>query len=123
MVNEQLILHTETFFDSSHELVGYDGKCSFIHGHTWRVRVWFKGHKDSVNNIGILVDFGIVNEVKNVLDHKKINDILDKNPTAENMVQWIYIFLKERILPNIGIRVRLYETAVGKETYCEYGDF
>ena len=33
------ILKTEYDFDSAHFLKGYDGKCSNIHGHRWKVVV------------------------------------------------------------------------------------
>lgn len=31
------ILETEQSFDSAHFLSGYEGKCSNLHGHRWRV--------------------------------------------------------------------------------------
>ena len=31
------ILKTEASFDSAHFLSGYDGKCSNLHGHRWRI--------------------------------------------------------------------------------------
>ena len=31
------ILKTEASFDSAHFLAGYDGKCSNLHGHRWKI--------------------------------------------------------------------------------------
>ena len=31
------ILKTEASFDSAHFLAGYNGKCSNLHGHRWKI--------------------------------------------------------------------------------------
>ena len=118
-----LLLHTETTIDSCHKLEHYNGKCSQLHGHTWKLEIWFKGDSMHIDKVGILVDFGIVKEIKEVLDHKYLNDIIMVNPTAENLTKWIYTFIKQKINKKIKCKVRIYETAVGKLTWCEGGDF
>jgi 6-pyruvoyltetrahydropterin/6-carboxytetrahydropterin synthase len=119
-----LTLHTETTIDSCHKLDGYDGKCKNLHGHTWKVELWFRGEENLKDKVGILVDFGIVKELKDLLDHKYLNDVIVNNPTAENLTIWTYLWLANKINNNqINIRVRIYETAVDKLTYCESGDF
>jgi len=120
---DELTLHTEVTIDSAHKLEKYDGKCATLHGHTWKVEVWFKGHPSLRDEVGILVDFGIVKEIKEHLDHKYINDVIRMNPTAENLTQYIYMFIKDRIKKGIRVKVRVYETCVDKITYCEGGDF
>lgn len=124
MKEKLLTIHTECVIDSAHRLDGYKGKCKHVHGHSWLLRVWFRGSLLSIDEVGILVDFGIVKDIKEELDHKMINDMLDFNPTAENMSVYIYKFLKAKLVgKNIDVKIRLYETAVLKKTYCEYGDF
>jgi len=125
-----LTLHTETVIDSAHQLKGYKGICSRVHGHSWLVELWFRGSNQYLDEVGILVDFGIVKELKEVLDHKFLNDVVDVNPTAENLSVWVYDWLHNRIndenqklKQRVEIKVRLYETVVGKKTYCECGDF
>ncbi len=118
-----LTLHTETTIDSCHRLEGYNGKCADLHGHTWKIELWFRGDSNNVDKVGILVDFGIVKELKERLDHKYLNDIIEKNPTAEILTIWIYDDLDEQLGEDIEIKVRVYETAVDKLTYCEAGDF
>jgi 6-pyruvoyltetrahydropterin/6-carboxytetrahydropterin synthase len=121
----RLLLHTETVIDSSHQLKGYDGPCQRIHGHTWFLDVWIKGCPDQLNKDGILFDFGKVKEIREKYDHRFINDIPPfdtQNPTAENLVQEIYRQLKSES-PHLDFCIRLYETKVGKETWCMYGDF
>jgi hypothetical protein len=34
-------IYKEVFFDASHRLLHYEGKCRNLHGHRWRrIRVW-----------------------------------------------------------------------------------
>lgn len=126
MKQEKLLtLYTETVLDSCHQLRGYDGKCQNLHGHSWKVCVWIKGKKEERDEIGIIFDFSNIEKIKEKLDHKFINEVepFDKiNPTAENLSMFIYDELKHE-RSNLMFKVRIYETAVGKETYCEYGDF
>ena len=120
----ELTLHTETTFDSAHFLKGYDGKCSNIHGHSWKVEVWFKGDSTLKDKVGILVDFSIMKQIKDILDHKLLNDITTVNPTAENLTELIYYACREEIMNNdIKVKVRVYESMIDKVTYCEGGDW
>lgn len=120
----ELTLHSEFDFDSCHRLVGYVGKCSNIHGHTWKVDCWFKGDSKYRDKVGILVDFGYVKAVKDFLDHKDLNTIFKTfNPTAENISLYIYKLFKKSLNRHIKIKIRVYETYVGKKTYCEVGDW
>ena len=73
----------------SHSLcLDYKSKCENLHGHNWIVTVCCKSEK--LNQNGMVVDFAeIKNKVHAKLDHQHINDIVDVNPTAENMAKWI----------------------------------
>ena len=119
----ELLLHTEMIIDSAHFLKGYIGKCANIHGHTWVCDVYFKGESRLKNKIGILVDFGIVKGLYDVLDHKILNDVIDVNPTAENLVEWVYNELRIVVDKDIKIKIRVHECMIGKDTYCEGGDW
>ena len=37
-------IQTEASFDSAHFLKDYEGKCSNIHGHRWRIEVELAAH-------------------------------------------------------------------------------
>jgi len=73
----------------SHTLsLDYESKCQNLHGHNWIVIVYCKSEELDQN--GMIVDFTeIKNKVHAKLDHQHINDIVDVNPTAENMAKWI----------------------------------
>jgi 6-pyruvoyltetrahydropterin/6-carboxytetrahydropterin synthase len=91
-------VYREFFFDSSHYLPGYKGKCEQFHGHTYRLEVGVSG---KVGKDGMLMDF---NEMKRIvsgkiiepLDHRNLNDLF-KNPTAENIASWIFSELKKEM--------------------------
>ena len=117
-----LTLYTEGFFNAAHLLNGYNGKCSQLHGHTWKVCVWIKGEEEKKDSVGILWDFGNLKKITNQLDHKSLNDILPENPSVENIAIFIYNKLKKDS-PDLLFKVRIYESIIKKESYCETGDF
>jgi 6-pyruvoyltetrahydropterin/6-carboxytetrahydropterin synthase len=118
----KLTLYTEEYFSSAHVLEGYVGKCSQLHGHTWKVCVWVMGEEKDLDDIGILWDFTNLSKLTDELDHKYINDIVEVNPTAENITVFLYKRMKKDA-PGLEFRVRVYESLVKKESYCEAGDF
>jgi 6-pyruvoyltetrahydropterin/6-carboxytetrahydropterin synthase len=78
-------------FDAAHHLPGYDGDCKNLHGHTWKVRVTLQGF---YNDQGMLADFKEIKKILkrrilNKLDHKLLNDVI-KNPTCENICEWVF---------------------------------
>lgn len=83
-------IRKEVTFDSAHYLRDYEGQCSQLHGHTWRVIVIFRG--EVLDNIGMLKDFGDVKKSISRFDHKVLNTVspFDHiNPTAENLARVI----------------------------------
>ena len=73
----------------AHKLtLDYESKCQNLHGHNWIIEVECKSEK--LNQNGMLVDFiHIKKAIHERLDHKYINDIVDFNPTAENIAKWV----------------------------------
>ncbi len=113
-------------FSSAHNLIGYKGKCEELHGHSWKVEARFQ--KDSLNNIGISVDFTLLKaKLKTVLkkgDHGHLNklDIFKKqNPSAENIAGFIYAKLKSSIKEKglILKSVSVWESDTSCATYYE----
>lgn len=81
-------------FASSHQLVGLpEGhKCTRLHGHSNHLTVEVVGELDEV---GFLIDFGVlawlVDLVSSKLDHRHMNEVLDVNPSSENLATWILL--------------------------------
>ena len=74
---------------AAHQLnLPYESKCRRIHGHNWRITVYCKAQ--TLNSSGMVTDFSHIKQVvKDKFDHQYINDVLDINPTAENIAKWI----------------------------------
>ena len=68
--------------------LNYESKCANLHGHNWIVTVWCKSQTLDAN--GMVIDFThIKREVQDKLDHKCLNDVVEFNPTAENIAKWV----------------------------------
>jgi 6-pyruvoyltetrahydropterin/6-carboxytetrahydropterin synthase len=128
----------EYSFDAAHRLIhGYQGKCTNVHGHTFRVRI--HARKETLNEFGFVFDFSDFAPVKqwidNELDHATIMSADDDdliqfirtqrnkglliigNPTSENLAR--IIFDKAvMLLPNAGIyAVEIDETCTSTARY------
>ena len=125
-------------FDAAHVLPSYDGLCSNLHGHTYKVEVILLSGSTEKKD-GMLVDFKVMKEVimkiideydhaviinnlsednfeielKNLLlkSNKKVK-LLQGETTAENIAEDIGLKLQETCLTNkfITLGVKLYET-------------
>ena len=97
-------------FDAAHVLPWHPGKCSRLHGHTYRLEVSVTGPLDSN---GVVIDFGDIKKtvaaaVLDPLDHTLLNNTID-NPTAERLALHILGELQTAgLTPSL---VRLWETA------------
>ncbi|MEG1255402.1 6-carboxytetrahydropterin synthase QueD [Clostridium sp.] len=137
------ILKAEQSFDSAHFLSGYNGKCSNIHGHRWRVIVEIKSDNliEGGQQDGMIVDFGdLKKDLKEIIDFHDHALIIQKDtmrketlkclledeykvievdfrPTAENFSYYFYNLVK-----NKGHKVKtvsVYETPTNCATYEE----
>jgi 6-pyruvoyltetrahydropterin/6-carboxytetrahydropterin synthase len=63
-------IYKEVSFDASHRLLYYEGKCSRLHGHRWKVEVWISGEISHANKI--LVDYNTIRELVEQFDHQVI---------------------------------------------------
>lgn len=106
-------------FSASHRLEGLpdEHQCSRLHGHNYILRVIITGE---VRSPGFVVDYGELKWVKGwidgTFDHRHLNDLLDFNPTAENMSQFFAEGIYGRLVDEMGydnidsISVSLSET-------------
>ncbi|MDN7012609.1 6-carboxytetrahydropterin synthase [Methanoculleus sp. FWC-SCC3] len=63
-------IYKEVFFEATHRLIHYRGKCFQLHGHQWRVEVWIEGTADE--RTGIVLDYNCIKEVVGQFDHQVI---------------------------------------------------
>jgi 6-pyruvoyltetrahydropterin/6-carboxytetrahydropterin synthase len=103
----------EFTFDSCHKLIDYDGKCANLHGHTYHLQISLKRRIDS--ETGMVIDFGDLNKIVSKLvlekiDHVYLNDVMDINPTAENMICWIWKQLEKEPIGELLSKIKLWET-------------
>lgn len=73
----------------AHKLaLSYESKCQNLHGHNWIITIHCQSK--TLNADGMVIDFKTAKEtISRQLDHKYINDVVDFNPTAENLAKWI----------------------------------
>ena len=60
-------------FHAAHRQLGYDGKCAYVHGHTWRGTFTVTAEqfpRDAKLDMG--VDFGALKGIFRALDHKML---------------------------------------------------
>lgn len=97
-------------FSAAHALPLYDGPCKRMHGHNYKLRVITEAGLDPKS--GIAMDFGDVQkvvqkEIMPLCDHQVLNDFME-NPTAENLILWMWERLKKP-LPQLK-ELRVWET-------------
>lgn len=130
----------------AHTLTGYDGACSEIHGHSYRLFVTVAGTPSTDPNdpkYGMAVDFGVLKQIvkstvvdrydhslviRRTVDNGDLIDVLlrhfnnvkvvDWQPTCENLVVRFAEQIGERLPEGVElVKVRLHETAT---SFAEY---
>ncbi len=115
-----------TDFAAAHYLRGYDGPCSRLHGHNWKVEV--EACASELDEIGMGLDFAVLKSATKALladmDHYNLNDMapFDRiNPTAENIAAHLFRGLSKRLNDTrVRIsRVTIWETERACVSYSE----
>lgn len=86
-----MLITKEFHFHSAHFLTDYHGQCEKLHWHTYKLQISLEW---KVWKNWIIVDFWMFKKVVNeqvisLFEHTLINDVVP-NPTAENMVLFIW---------------------------------
>lgn len=139
-------LTKEFSFEMSHVLEGYDGLCSQIHGHSYRLFVTVAGSPATDTNdpkLGMVMDFGllknIVNEqiisrydhalmIRETAANSELIATLRRNytrvypveyqPTCENLISYFASLIIPKLPPAVKLHsLRLHETA---SSYAEW---
>ena len=131
------------YFEMAHALLGYEGACKNIHGHSYELHVTVSGGGSLAEYIpapGFALDFKELKQIAGpgivqLLDHKLVlsADYLAKNPdirsqenlliweaepSAENILIYVQKVLREKLPPSIKlIELKLYET---KDSYATW---
>lgn len=82
----------EFSFEMAHALEGYDGTCSQIHGHSYKLSVTVKGEPYDVHNdpkYGMVMDFGVLKGIVNrhIVDKYDHAVVLRKSPGNEKLLE------------------------------------
>ena len=146
MKKQPLIRITKEFnFEMAHALMGYDGPCRNIHGHSYALKVTVAGHPITDENhpkLGMVMDFGdlkkivkeaVIDEFDHTLvlnkkmpnmlvDELKENfstiSLLDYQPTSELMV----VDFADRIKKHLPENVKLIHLLL-RETVTSYAEW
>jgi 6-pyruvoyltetrahydropterin/6-carboxytetrahydropterin synthase len=118
-------LAVEKDISMAHQLNDYQGPCARIHGHNWKFRI--ECNAEHLDELGIAIDFIDIEkwleEILNPFDHNLINLIppFDKtNPTAENLVKYVFEEMKTKLPDTIELRrVSAWETESCMVSYEE----
>ena len=99
-------------FSGAHYIEDYQGECSRLHGHNYKVEVIVEG--EELDNCGMLIDAKVLKsmlkEVVSRLDHRVLNEALGcGNATAELLARSILEELRD-LLNFCSLTVRIYET-------------
>lgn len=133
-------LTKEFTFEMSHALEGYDGLCSQIHGHSYRLFVTVRGVAScdpEDPKLGMVMDFGALKQIINKLiisefDHSMLIRATEDNaaviemmrrrfprvialawqPTCENLITYFASIIAPALPPRVTLHsLRLHETA------------
>jgi 6-pyruvoyltetrahydropterin/6-carboxytetrahydropterin synthase len=146
MVKQAFIRITKEFkFEMAHALMGYDGPCRNIHGHSYELKVTVAGNPIEDENdpkLGMVMDFGdlkkivrdaIIDEFDHaLLLNKRMPDsltremkkhfskiiLLDYQPTSELMILDFADRIKNKLPKNIQLRHLLL-----RETVTSYAEW
>lgn len=100
-------LQSKMSFEAAHKLEDYEGDCANLHGHQWNVEVEIDANV--LDEQGMVVDFKEVKKVVKQFDHGYINEMVDFNPTAENLAEYFVNELYKLKTFN-RVKVSIYET-------------
>lgn len=110
---------TKTFrFEASHQLIGHDGKCARLHGHSWLLEVTISGDRLITEGpkAGMLIDYDVIKAyvspmVERYLDHWHLNESLQTpRPTSEFVAGWAYQYLRRCFDESLALSVTVHET-------------
>ena len=85
-------------WEASHILTGLPPvhPCSRMHGHSYRATI--EASSFNLDEVGMVLDFNLIKEMEKKLDHRHLNEVIQNNPTAENIAYFILQALNAMLL-------------------------
>ncbi len=139
-MNQIIRITREFTFEMAHVLDRYDGPCSNVHGHSYRLCVTVAGipvNNVNIPNEGMVMDFSdikkiVMDKILNIFDHSitvsseydrenksvmgkafKNMVVVNYQPTCENLVADFASRLRDSLPEGVTLHsLRLYETAI-----------
>ena len=116
-------LKYKTKFSAAHQLENaYSDECNnYKHGHNFLTFITIEVDKLYKN---MVIDFKMIKEIVNELDHRDLNEILDFEPTAENLSKYLQQRIKNKVIEidksrSIKVEVEVQETEGSSISYYE----
>ena len=117
-------------FHAAHRQLEYEGKCAFVHGHTWRGTFVMRAERfPRDEKLDMSVDFGALKDIFKFLDHKMLVSERDEtfanaelfdpegvvvlpgtNPSVENVVLYCMneaVDILAKLFPGLGIEYHI----------------
>ena len=117
-------------FHAAHRQLEYEGKCAFVHGHTWRGTFVLRSERfPRDEKLDMSVDFGALKDIFKFLDHKMLISERDEtfanadlfepegvvvlpgtNPSVENVVLYCMdqaVDVLAELFPGLGIEYHI----------------
>lgn len=133
-------------FEMAHRLSNYKGLCKNVHGHSYKVDIILEG--ETLNKSGMVLDFSEIKTLwqplNDKLDHsimlencaenqQLINllntlgmrvNVVDYNPTAENMAKYFYTYLTTELssLYKNEVKVKAIRVHETDTSFAEFSD-
>lgn len=132
-------------FDSAHRVMLHESKCKNLHGHRYVAEITAEANE--LDPLGRVIDFSVLKQVigswidekwdHGTILHEQDFDLIDLckdngwkyyvlnyNPTAENMSEYLFEVCRELLAPYpVDIKkIRLYETPNCWADYCHHSE-
>ena len=126
-------IRAHSHFHAAHRQLDYEGKCAWVHGHTWRGNFVVQAQRfPRIEKLDMSVDFGALKNIFKAMDHKMLISPRDtvfqqselfepegvviipgKNPSVENVGHYCLdkaVHVLEDLFPNQEVDYRIEVT-------------
>jgi 6-pyruvoyltetrahydropterin/6-carboxytetrahydropterin synthase len=111
-------------FSASHQVTGLpDGHpCARLHGHNYVVEVQLAAQH--LDDHGSVADFHELAPVRKYInshwDHRHLNDVLEEQPTAENLAHLLFVWCEYQLAHHVSERMHAVRVSETGSTWAEY---